>query len=101
MFMPRWASRLRLLVKKIRVQRLQSISLADMEAEGAKMHTEDGTRGAFRGLWNEINAKRGFPWEDDPWVWVVDFELKNPDPVGDMLEELAAAEEARRDGTAT
>jgi len=29
---------------------------------------------AFKNLWNQINAKRGFGWETSPWVWVVEFE---------------------------
>lgn len=31
-------------------------------------------------LWDSINKKRGFGWEVNPWVWVVDFkviEVKN------------------------
>lgn len=27
----------------------------------------------YRRLWNAINAKRGFSWESNPWVWVLDF----------------------------
>jgi hypothetical protein len=34
----------------------------------------------FQHLWDEINAKRGFPWKDNPWVWVFTFELtERPD----------------------
>lgn len=25
-------------------------------------------------LWDSINAKRGYGWESNPWVWVVEFE---------------------------
>ena len=31
--------------------------------------------GAIAKLWNSINAKRGFSWDANPWVWVVEFEL--------------------------
>jgi hypothetical protein len=24
-------------------------------------------------LWNSINAKRGYSWESNPWVWVIEF----------------------------
>ncbi len=28
----------------------------------------------FRTLWDSINAKSGYSWKSNPWVWVVDFE---------------------------
>lgn len=28
---------------------------------------------SFQTLWDSINAKRGFGWESNPWVWVVEF----------------------------
>lgn len=30
---------------------------------------------AFSALWDKINAGRGYPWESNPWVWVVSFQL--------------------------
>ena len=27
----------------------------------------------FRDLWDSLNAKRGFGWESNPWVWAVSF----------------------------
>ncbi len=32
----------------------------------------------YRDLWNSINAKRGFAWELNPWVWVVEFKAVQP-----------------------
>jgi hypothetical protein len=29
----------------------------------------------FRRLWDTINAKRGYSWESNPWVWVVEFKV--------------------------
>jgi hypothetical protein len=29
----------------------------------------------FRQLWNSINTKRGFGWDSNPWVWVVEFKV--------------------------
>jgi hypothetical protein len=28
----------------------------------------------FKALWNSINAKRGYGWDSNPWVWVIEFE---------------------------
>ena len=28
---------------------------------------------AFQHLWTKINKKRGFGWETNPWVWVIEF----------------------------
>ena len=30
-------------------------------------------RSAFRKLWNSINAKRGWGWDTNPFVWIVEF----------------------------
>jgi hypothetical protein len=29
---------------------------------------------AFGRLWDSTNAKRGYPWESNPWVWAISFE---------------------------
>jgi hypothetical protein len=93
--MPRFASRLTLEVVSVRVERLNEISEADAEAEGIERYrgplrwmrwrdpiTSEWNRpsatGAFRDLWDSINAKRA-PWESNPWVWVIEFK-KAPQP---------------------
>jgi hypothetical protein len=92
-YMPRWASRITLLVKNVRVERVQDISPEDCEAEGITGTTQGSpVRGqpyeiyrcgdiegcyaqdVFRRLWNSINAKRGHGWDKNDWVWVYDFE---------------------------
>ena len=79
-FMPRWASRLQLVIKDVRVERLQDISIDDIYAEGAYSINWGRMPGsehkAFKALWDSINAKRGYGWETNPWVWVVEFEVK-------------------------
>lgn len=96
--MPRLASRITLEVTGVRVERLQDISEEDAKAEGAKKYMwyqPDGRpesesrylggkeqfikdhipvyRNGFATLWDSINAKRGFGWDENPWVWVIEF----------------------------
>lgn len=74
--MPRWASRLTLEVVEIRAERLQEITAKDVYAEGVGEFVQsnlDVAREMFAQLWNSINAERGFGWEKNPWVWVVEF----------------------------
>ena len=79
--MPREAARLFLRVKDVRVERVQDISEEDAKAEGvtAINNSECGYRGAFRELWNTLNAKRGFDWYTNSWVWVIEFEKCEPE----------------------
>ncbi len=39
--------------------------------------THNSPLDAFQCLWDSINAKRGYEWYSNPWVWVVEFELIN------------------------
>jgi hypothetical protein len=83
-FMPRWASRITLRVTAVRVERVQDITDADATAEGIrilpayKRDPSGEARDAFSKLWDFINAKRGYGWESNPWVWVVEFEVPAP-----------------------
>ena len=91
-FMPRDACRLFLEVTGIRAERLQDITESDAEKEGTKIPVnKSGTwlqcltgpyipkaptyKEHFRLLWETINKKRGFPWDSNPWVWVIDFKI--------------------------
>jgi hypothetical protein len=94
-FMPREAARIFLRVTDVRVERLQDISVQDAKDEGIKVHANgcvDGLAfGCYNGddcvynrcmrpidyfsdLWDSINAKRGYGWDTNPWVWVISFE---------------------------
>lgn len=80
--MPRWASRIDLLVKAVRVERLQDISDDDAFAEGIVPMVEDGALGystpqnIYRELWESINGPGS--WDANPWVWVVEFQRITP-----------------------
>jgi len=104
LFMPRWASRLTLLVAAVRVERLHDISEADAEAEGCEFELWDQTLavrdyskpdGWFQG-WSEeaggtyVEADRIWrasfrslwesingpeSWQANPWVVVVGFSV--------------------------
>lgn len=93
--MPRWASRITLEVTEVRVQRLQEITEEDAIAEGIERGKDffdcpmwryystpdsepawcaDDPVTSFRTLWESISGARpGCSWDDDPWVWVVEF----------------------------
>lgn len=85
-FMPKKAARIWLEITDVRAQRLQDISEEDAFREGIerkrrKVDWHDpvmGTRMRFRSLWNTLNAKRGYPWDSNPWVWVYTFERIKP-----------------------
>jgi hypothetical protein len=83
--MPRWASRINLLVTDVRVQRLQEISEEDAKAEGVMpspggmWSAADGQAGtspqaAFAILWQSINGPGA--WDANPWVYALTFERK-------------------------
>ena len=77
--MPRWASRISLEITEVRVERVQEISVDGAIAEGLQpMFIRDKffpARGMFKDLWDSLNAKRGYGWEVNPWVWVISFKV--------------------------
>ncbi|ELI8151053.1 hypothetical protein RSF04_000049 [Yersinia enterocolitica] len=77
--MPRWASRIDLLITGVRVERLQSITIGDICKEvGCGLYdffpATDGFR-VWTELWDSIyGQKEGENWQANPWVWVINFE---------------------------
>lgn len=91
--MPRWASRLTLIVTDVRVQRLQEISEADCIAEGPhevvnmqglggpldgpmipdekQPHVHMAPRTWYRLLWDTINGAGS--WDSNPWIVALTF----------------------------
>lgn len=86
--MPKWASRIKLVVKDVRVERVRDISHVDACAEGIELINDDAWRDysdpnytciepwdSFRTLWDSINGKKeGRDWASNPYVWCVEFE---------------------------
>lgn len=81
-FMYRSLCRTKLEVLSIRVARVQDISYADIDAEGTPpipgqmSYRNDYYQRLkdFAFLWDSINKKRGYAWDSNPWVWVIEFE---------------------------
>lgn len=90
LFMPRWASRFVRTLTRVRIERLQNITAADIIAEGAVLrpHIDENLGkcpvSAFDGKmyvdlislwvagWNSINFDRA-PWSSNRWVWVLEW----------------------------
>jgi hypothetical protein len=70
--MPRTACRITLEVTNVRVERVQEITRSDAIAEGINPDVSNPIVN-FELLWNGINEKRGYGWDVNPWVWVVEF----------------------------
>ncbi|HBR33746.1 MAG TPA: hypothetical protein DD734_03870 [Firmicutes bacterium] len=81
--MPKRAARIWLEVKDVRVERVQDIRPEDCESEGIDDWCDDGIhdpsdalRKQFHNLWDAINTKRGYGWDANPWVWAIEFTMK-------------------------
>ncbi len=85
-YLPKEAARVFLRVANVRVERLQEITEEAARAEGitrvedGKWESEfrlgwvDRPIKAFRALWDNLNAKRGYGWDTNPFCWVIEFE---------------------------
>jgi len=95
--MPREAARLFLEVKSVRVERVQDITETDAKAEGAENFDlfklkqipttilmpggafgkgympKASYKAGFYKIWQELDKKRGYSWDSNPWVLVYEF----------------------------
>lgn len=73
-FMPKWASRITLEITGIRAERLRDITIEDATAEGFYCGNQSyADVYPFIEAWDSLNARHGYPWIDNPWVWVIEF----------------------------
>jgi hypothetical protein len=94
--MPRWASRLTLVVNEVRVERLNDISEADAQAEGVQPICDHGVGNqylhsiAFEQLWCSLHGDGA--WIANPWVVAVSFSVhaRNIDQMPAIPAEAAA-----------
>lgn len=101
-YMPRWLrdAMPQPKILSIRARRIQEITKSEMLEEGIREVTKDGIVkkfciydngdytsvswqdmprhpiDVFVPLWDSINAKRGYPWELNPWVWDIRFQSR-------------------------
>jgi len=72
--MPKWAARIWLKVREVRVERLREITEADATAEGTTVPENGTARDAFRRVWEACYGTES--WMANPYVWVIEFERK-------------------------
>lgn len=83
--MPMHASRIRLEISDVRVERLQGITAGDCESEGVEQCKGLSLGNLAWALWNIEAfreswkpAKGAGSWKANPWVWVVSFRRVQP-----------------------
>jgi len=72
-FMPKWAARIWLEITGIRIERVQDIDAGDITKEGLIASSTMDLNAVWIDLWDSINAKRGYGWHVNPWVWAISF----------------------------
>lgn len=88
-FMPAWAIRIWVQLESVRPERVQEITEEGAKAEGLEaiyktapntygagyIWDAEGYRRAFHTLWDTINAKRGYGWDTNCWIWCLKYRL--------------------------
>lgn len=93
--MPRWMARIVLEIIDVKFARLHDMTNADAVAEGVEsdeyLEREEFAQAVappgsvmpsplreFERIWDSINAKRGYPWEKNDFVWVIKTKRVQP-----------------------
>ncbi|MBU3098363.1 MULTISPECIES: ASCH domain-containing protein [Clostridium] len=82
--MPRKAARIFLNITDVRIERLKNITEPEALKEGFVSSVISNAKGDdytgfyahehFIDTWDKTYAKKGNGWDDNPWVWVIEFE---------------------------
>lgn len=80
-FMPKRYARFWAEIVNIKVERVKDINGLDITKEGCpqdvldKVSEDCGFNKVrwYRDLWNSLNEKRGYGWEKNDWVWVIEY----------------------------
>ena len=72
-FMPKHLTRIWLEITNIRVERVQDINVDDCFAEGVSTQQATHAQPYFTAIWDSLNAKRGYGWDKNPFVWCISF----------------------------
>ncbi|KKM95106.1 hypothetical protein LCGC14_1191440 [marine sediment metagenome] len=84
--LPHILSRIDRVITEVRGERVQDISEEDCYKEGLGISvgmmlvephwlTRDVLRRKFKDLWDSLNAKRGYGWSVNPWVFPIEFKM--------------------------
>lgn len=71
-FMPRWACRIVTPITGVKCQQLHAMTAADAQHEGCGFGSSGYAK--YIDLWNSLNEQRGFGWDTNPFVWVLEFD---------------------------
>ena len=85
-FLPKEYIRIWLEITEVRVERVKSITEEDAQAEGVRNQVLSDfepnfniairpASDVFKELWDSLNAKRGYSWEVNSWVWCISFKV--------------------------
>lgn len=69
--MPKWASRITLKVTDVRIEKVQDITVTQAMREGIAHRSMNCPIAEFGQLYNNIYGN----WSDNPYVWVIEFEV--------------------------
>lgn len=83
--LPRAYARTFLTLTEVRIERLFAITSADCIKEGltGTMRNDAPVKDRYHANWDARFAKDGFPWDANPWVWLMVWQM---DPLNERKE---------------